>query len=262
MEELIDVHFNGQLNLYLSTKQEHEKYDIYYSDVIEDEYWNLAYLKNTDIDFSKVWEEIKHNMNKLKRKPIIYITSNIINEKINQEIKKLELKQIYTDVWMILNDLEQFEQYDSKIEFSIHRVDENLKTQFVKAVMEGFSGENLEDPYGALGKGYEILLYKSFENNSDKYKIQHYLGIYQDESVSTATVVYKKENAIIYNVTTKNKYQKQGICKNMMSYIIKDLSRKGIKTVCMQTEKGYYTQEVYGNMEFKKVMTGNAYIEN
>lgn len=47
----------------------------------------------------------------------------------------------------------------------------------------------------------------------------------------------------------------------MMSYIINDLKNKGIKEVCLQTEKGFYTEKVYKNMRFKEKMLGKTYVE-
>ena len=100
------------------------------------------------------------------------------------------------------------------------------------------------NPYEAVNDGYGTALYNSFQNLESEYKSIHYAGKYNREIVSTATVVYKKENAIIYNVTTKKQYQKMGICKEMMSYIISDLREKGVKNVCVQTEQGYYTKGI------------------
>lgn len=125
--------------------------------------------------------------------------------------------------------------------------------------MEGFSGDNPEDPYGELSDGYRVALRRSFECDSD-YKIIHYLGIYEDEAISTATAVCKEDKAIIYNVTTKKKYQKQGVCKQTMSDVINDLKNIGIKTVCVQTEEGYYTERAYKSMGFKEIMKEMAYI--
>lgn len=46
-----------------------------------------------------------------------------------------------------------------------------------------------------------------------------------------------------------------------MSYIINDLRRIGINQVCLQTERGFYTEQVYKNMGFKEKMIGEAYVE-
>lgn len=261
MEDIIDIHLNGQLYLYMSNTIKNRDYDIYYSNLIDDEYWNFAYLKNKDVSLNEIFDEIKLNMCKLKRKPIIYITSNIIDSKLQENIKDSKLKSLYTDVWMTLDNLEQFESYKSKIDFSVCKVDETLKEQFIQAIMDGFSGDNPEDPYESLSDGYKVALANSFNQNNSDYKIIHYLGKKENEAISTATVVYKGQKAIIYNVTTNRKYQKNGVCRQMMSDIIKDLIELNIGEICVQTEQGFYTEEVYKKMGFIEKLLGKAYTE-
>lgn len=261
MEEIIDIHLNGQLYLYLSNIIKKQDYNIYYSDLIDDEYWNFAYLKNDEVDLKEIFENIKNDMNKLNRNPEIYITSNITNSELQSEIKNSNLELLYTDVWMILENLEQFKSYKSKVDFSVYKVDKTLKNQFIQAVMNGFSGDNPENPYESLSDGYKVALEKSFNENDSEYKVIHYLGKKGQESISTATVVYRKDKAIIYNVTTNKQYQRNGVCKQMMSDIIQDLIKLNIDKVCVQTEQGFYTEQVYKNMGFIERMLGKAYIE-
>lgn len=261
VEKLIDIHFNGQLSLYLSNKIEKEKYTIFYSNIIKDQYWNLAYIKDNKVEIKSLYNQIKVDMERLNRKPLIYIISNILDDKLEKQLKDSKLKVIYTDVWMIMENIEEFKNYKSKVEFSVQKVEESLEKRFIQSVMDGFSGDNPEDPYESLSDDYRIALKESFKKNNSEYQIQHYLGIKEDESVSTATVVYKKDKAIIYNITTNKKYQKQGICKQMIFEIIQDLIILGIKTICLQTEQGYYTEQVYKKMGFKEIMIGKAYRE-
>ena len=204
MEDIIDIHLNGQI--YMSNIIKNRDYAIYYSDLIDDEYWNFAYLKNNDISLNNIFNEIKSYMNKLERKPIIYITSNIMNSNLEESINNSKLKNLYTDVWMTLTNLEQFEKYKSNIDFSVYKVDKTLKKQFIQAIMDGFSGDDPEDPYGSLADGYRTALDKTFDKNDSEYKVAHYIGIKDKEAVSTATVLYKKDKGIIYNVTTNKRY--------------------------------------------------------
>lgn len=261
MEEIIDIHFGGQVYLYFSNIIKKQDYDIHYSNVIDDEYWNLAYLKNNKVSLKDAFEDIKLQMKEINRKPIIYITSNIVDKNLKEQIEGSNLQSLYTDVWMTLDNLEQFGTYKSKIDFSVHKVDKKLKDQFIGAVMNGFSGDNPEDPYQSLSEGYKIALEKSFDENDSEYKVIHYLGKKDEEAISTATVIYKGDKAIIYNVTTNKKYQRKGVCKQMMSDIIKDLITLNINEICVQTEQGFYTEKVYKNMGFKERLLGKAYVE-
>ncbi len=259
MEEMIKLHLNGNLNLFFSDVIKSDNYDIYYSDVIEDEYWNYAYLKN-GINLTKITKEVALKMKQINRKPVIYITSNIMNEKLEQAIKSMNLELLYTDCWMCLENLNEFKTYKSSIDFSIYKVDKNLQNTFVKAVMDGFSGDNPDDPYDKLSEGYKISIERSFKNNwSDNIKIINYLGMKNNEPISTATVIYNQDNAVLYNITTLKEYKRKGVCKQTMSYIINELKNLNIKEVCLQTEKGYYPEEIYKKMGFKEKLLGKVY---
>ena len=260
MEEMIMLHLNGNLNLFFSDVIKSDNYDIYYSDVIEDEYWNYAYLKSGE-DLKKTIKEVNSKMKQINRKPVIYITSNIMNEKMKQDIKELKLSLVYTDCWMCLENLNEFKTYKSSIDFSIYKVDKNLQNTFVKAVMDGFSGDNPDDPYDKLPEGYKISIERSYKNNwSDNIKIINYLGMKNNEPISTATVIYNQDNAVLYNITTLKDFQRKGFCKQMMYYILNELNKLKIKEICLQTEKGYYTEEVYRKIGFKEKILGKAYV--
>ena len=261
LNDLIDIHINGQLELYASHIIEKDDYNILLSDLIDDQFWNFAYLKNNFSNLDKMWENIKSDMIKNNRQPTIYVTSNINNKELEEKIKDINLNVLYTDVWMTFEDLNTFEKYKSKIDFKVSRVDENLKSKFVKAIMDGFAGDNPDDPYQSLSDGYRIALEECKEKNESEYKVINYVGLYNDEVISTATVIYKQDKAIIYNITTNKKYQKQGVCKQTMSEVINDLIKTGITIVGLQTEQGFYTEKVYKNMGFKEVMLGKAYVE-
>lgn len=260
INELIDIHINGQLELYASNIIQKDNYNILLSNLIDDQYWNFAYPKNI-IDLNQVWQNIKCDMEKYNRQPVVYITSNMYNKELQEKIKEINLKVLYTDVWMTIEDLNSFKQYKSKINFKISRVDENLKSKFIQAIMDGFAGDNPDDPYESLSDGYRVALEESMKKSKSKYKVINYVGLYNEDAISTATVLYKDNRAIIYNVTTNKNYQKQGVCKQTMSEIINDLRKLRIETVCVLTEQGFYTEQVYKKMGFKEVMLGKAYIE-
>ena len=260
MEEMIHLHLNGNLNLFFSNVIKSIHYDIYYSDVIEDEYWNYAYLKD-GFNFERTIKEIILKMKQLNRKPVIYITSNVLDEELQQDIRKLNLDLIYTDCWMFIEHLNEFKTYKINNDFEIYKVDKRLQDKFIKSVMDGFSGDNPDDPYNELPEGYKISIERSFKNNwSDNIEIINYLGMKKNEPISTATAIYNQDKAVLYNITTLKKFQKKGFCKEMMYYIFNELSKLNIKEVCIQTEKGYYPEEIYKKMGFKEKLLGKAYL--
>ena len=261
MQEMIDIHFGGQMDLYLSQQVRRENYDIYLSDVIGDEYWNFTYLKKNDISLLETWQAIKEEMQSAGKRPIIYITSEILDANLQEQIQASNLQPLYTDVWMTLKNLEQLVGKKSSVEFSTSIVEKTQKDQVIQAVLDGFSGDDPEDPYQSLEEGYRIALEKSFEPKDHIYQVLHYFGRKGEEVIATATVIYRKEKGIIYNITTNKKYQKKGVCKQMLSEIAQDLMKKNIQEVCVQTEQGFYTEQVYKKMGFCEQMLGRAYTE-
>lgn len=259
LEKLIDIHFNGQIKIGSSERIQKEEYDIQYSRRINDYYWNYVFLKKADIDLKTVWQKIKRDMESLNRQPVLYLMSNVEHPEIEQQLEACHLEQIYTDVWMTVEDLEHFENDESKIDIEISQVKDEEKELFIQAVMDGFSSDDPNDPYGTLPEEYRSIYYLEFTDKT--YHKLEYCGKYQGKMIATANVWYKGDTAIIYTVSTHKKYQKQGTCKKLMSYLLKDLSKLGIKTACVQTEKGFYTEQVYKNMGFYEVMLGKVYGE-
>ena len=260
MEAFLEIHFEGQLSIYLTKKIEKKQYDIMLSDEIQDQFWNLAYVKtNTLENWKEVWQEVKRIMMENNREPILYLPSFVKMKEEEKRKLKENLTILYTDVWMVREELTTFPKYKSEIDFDFFRVEKEQQEDFIKAVFEGFSGNNPEDPYEALTEGYRIQLEKSFEEKQSKYSIRHYLGKKKEEWICTATVLIKGEKAIVYNVTTNRKYQRMGVCKEMMTRMIQDLEKCGVTSICLQTEKGFYTKQVYEKMGFKEIFEGVAY---
>ncbi len=116
LEKLIDIHFNGQIEIIHSERLEREMYDIQYSKILQDYYWNYAFLKSKNTDLKLTWENIVFEMRKLGRQPAVYLMSYFDNTNIKQQLKDCHLEKLYTDVWMIIEQLENFKDYESKIE--------------------------------------------------------------------------------------------------------------------------------------------------
>lgn len=62
------------------------------------------------------------DMKELNRQPLTYITSNILDNELEIQLQNSKLKTIYTDVWMTMENLEEFKNHKSKIKFSVQKV--------------------------------------------------------------------------------------------------------------------------------------------
>lgn len=261
MEEvLINLHFESQIEQYLAKKIQKDAYHIIINPFIEDSYWNMGYLVSNQVDMRQMWNAVKEVMQKENRKPIIYVTTNYLDENIQNQINELGLKRIYCDRWLVANVQKEIVVQKAKIPITISEVTKENQDIFIDTVYEVFSGDNPEDPYEALGEGYRKAYQEAFrKEQTGKIKTISYLVMYQEEPVGTATVMYNTCYAIIYSVGTIGKYQKNGICKEMISTILQKMKKLGIEYVVVQTEAGFYTEEIYKKMGFCYLLDGIAY---
>lgn len=261
-KEWINLHFSSPSTLYFTNKIQKQNYMIFYSDIIEDSYWNIAYLNNLHADFGDTWKKIELEMKHLNRRPAVYITSNQENLELEKSIRESHLENLYTDVWMVLQNRKKLSRQTSGIQenVQIQEVGEILKEKYIQAIMEGFSGDDPNDPYESLSPSYRVALERSFSSKKKVApKVIHFLARIGEEPVATATVIYSGTKAILYNITTKKAYQRKGICKKMMNWIVEYLWNRGITNIALQTEEGFYTQTVYQNLGFEEILLGKAY---
>ncbi len=94
-----------------------------------------------------------------------------------------------------------------------------------------------------------------------KFTTEHYIAKYKEQIVGTMTIMYEKEIAYIYNVTTNIDFRRMGICKQFMSHIFKRLTQIGIDKAVLQTETGFYPEKIYKSMGFKEIFKGIQYTE-
>lgn len=262
MEELIKLHFESQVEQYDSKMIQKEKIQVIINPFIKDQYWNMGYLVTDDnISIKDIWESIEEIMKKEQRDPLLYITTNYEIENLEEQLQELNLKQKYCDRWLAIEELDNFQQAKANIPISINKVNHSLQKEFVDTVFRIFSGENSDDPYEALSIGYREAYEESFKEKQTSNQTVSYLATYKEEAIGTATIMYDKKHAIIYSLGTVANYQKLGVCKEMIGKIIEDVKKMGIQIVALQTEKGFYTEEVYKKLGFKYVLDGIAYQE-
>jgi Predicted acetyltransferase len=259
VNELINAYFNACI-LLCSERIEYPRFKLIASEDIDDNYWNLA-LTSDAIDIEEIktiWPQVKEEMVKRDRQPAILIPNS--NELNPTTLKTINLEPIYQDCWLSLENTKEFSEYKSSLNLDIIKVDETLKEEFVSAVMSGFAGDDPSDPYAELPECYAIALRKTFDKAIGEGKLIHYLVKHNGNSVGTSSIITCDKIAFIYNVTTNKEYKRKGICKELMSKMIHDLG-DNVKTVCLQTEKGFYTETVYKNMGFKEEFTTYSYKE-
>lgn len=260
MKEWMDLHFNSQYQIYEAKKIQRDGYSIVINPFINDSYWNLGYIENENIEnFTAMWNDIKNVMKKYNRQPIIYITTNLDLEKLEEQIKENKLQKEYTDRWLKVGNLEKVNLGKAKIDIKIKQVNKDEQDEFINTVFEVFSSDNPNDPYQSLSEEYIELYKRIFKQQEGIYKVKAYLAKYNEIPIASANVIYNKNKALIYSVGTKKEFKQKGVCRQMIGHIIEDMRQIGVQEVGLQTEAGFYTEQVYKNLGFTYLMDGIAY---
>ncbi len=261
VEKIQDYNYEGQRLLFKKSKRlDFDRFTILFIEEFDDDYLNLAInikAKN-EKEFSEDFIKIKKIMNENKRKASVFINNNVLLNTVDFKAKGLEVSD--NSVWLIKDNLKNVIRYESKIPINISIISKKEEKEYSKIVGNGFLRNNKEDPYDGLSESVIEAINRSCYINN-KFITEHYVAKYQERIIGTITIMYEKEIAYIYNVTTDINYRKMGICKNLMLYVFKRLTEIGIDKVVLQTETGFYPEKIYKNMGFKELFKGVKYTE-
>ncbi len=262
LEKIEDLNYEGQRLLFKNSKRlDYDRFTILLLEEFDDDYLNLAInikaknAKEFDEDFTK----IKQIMNQNKRKVSVWIHNSELLKTVDFKEKGLKISD--NSVWLMKENLKDFEKFKSNIPINISKISKEEEKDYPYIVNQGFAKNNNQEPYDGLSESIMEAIKRSYFVQSN-FTIEHYIAKYKEQIVGTMTIMYEKEIAYIYNVTTNMAYRKKGVCKQLMSHIGRRLIQLGINKVVLQTEVGFYPEKVYKSMGFKEILKGIQYTEN
>lgn len=260
LEKIEDFNYEGQRLLFEKSKRlKYDRFTILLIDEFDDDYLNLAIniksknKKEFDEDFTK----IKEIMNKYGRKASVLISNEVLLNTVDFKSKGLKISD--NSIWLMKN-IENNNVYTSDIPIEISRISKEEEKEYHSIVEKGFMRNSIDDPYDGLSLSVIDAIRRSYYIKS-KFITEHYMAKYNNETVGTITIMYEKELAYIYNVTTNINYRNMGICKSLMFHIFKRLKELGIDNVVLQTEPGSYPEKIYKGMGFKEIFKAIKYTE-
>lgn len=261
IEKIQDFNFEGQRLLFEKSKRiDTERFTILFLKEFDDDYLNLAInIKSKNAkEFEEDFRKIKEIMNQNKRRASVFINNDVLLNTVDFKMQGLEISD--NSVWLMKNNLQDSIRFKSDIPINISRVNREEENNYPNIVAKGFMSNSEEDPYNGLSESVVEAIKRSCYIN-DKFITEHYIAKYEGKIVGTITIMYEKEIAYIYNVTTNVDYRKKGICKNLMTHVFERLVEIGIDEVVLQTESGFYPEKIYKNMGFKEIFKGVKYTE-
>ena len=243
-------------DMYFDNKTENENYFLGTSEVIDDYFWNIAYLKT---EFNKEMLANLENIFKgINRNPSIYISESDIGYESN---KNLLLGNNY-----ILNDKDVYMELEnpnkSNISLNI-KIVENEKeyNDYMKVIASAYN-DNIENPEeNVYADAITDCYYKAIKKSIGDEIHFHIVAYDNDVPVSVATLSYKDKVGGINNVGTAQGYWNNGYGKQVITYVINKFEELGGGILTLSTEHQSKNQQFYEKIGFEAKYVMEQYMK-
>ncbi len=257
---IIKDYYKSLKSMYVDTMDYYTDFTMIKSNVIDDGIWNfLCNFKTKDYEaFKKQFQDSKKLF--IDRIPRFYIIKTEPLAKFLDEMTK-DYAIYCKDTWFVTNINQLSLNYKSSLNIKIKLC--TNKDDIINTIMNGFSTGDSLDPYGNLSPTYRIALeQKLFKENSD-YDVLHFAAYYNNEPISIVSITKHKNSNIAHlnNLTTLKQYKGQGVAKELLTFIIKELKKINIEIVIFATETGAYTEKYYIDLGFQIYEYGYCFEE-
>lgn len=242
--------------LYFTGKKEEEDYIFCYSNIIDDEFWNIAYVKNK-LNKEKL-SKIEKDFSYKNRTPSLYIGRN---DTYYDENKKLILENNYklndTDVYMVLD---QPKEIDINLDIKVVENQEEYK-DFMRVISSAYN-DSVENPdENVYADCITECYYHAIKNTINSEKNLHIIAYDNKVPVSVATLSYADGIGGINNVGTAQSHWNKGYGKQVIMYVIKKFQELGGGTLTLSTEYQSKNQKFYEKLGFKEIYVMEQYIK-
>lgn len=252
----LNMQYDLLTGLYYDSKEETDDYVLCISNIMNDYFWNLAYLKK-EVD-DKIISKLEDKFNNMGLISCLYLGRDDTSYEYN---KNLLINMGYrlndTDVYMVLDNYK-----DVDINLNIKVVETESEYNDYMKVLSSAYNDNIENPEenvysDAITKDYYTSIKKSIGNG----KAYHIIGYDGNIPVSVATLSISNGIGGINNVGTAQGYWNKGYSKQVLSYLVKLSKEEGVEDLILCTEYHTKNQTYYEKLGFKEVYVMEQYIK-
>ena len=242
--------------MFFDNKDETKDYVLLTSNLMDDFFWNLAYLKNKTSD--DIILEIENKLSNMNRKFCLYIgrDDEYFNENKNLILKsKYKLKD--TDVFMIRDT-----SFVSEINIKVKVVEtEKEYNDFMKVLSSAYNDDVENSNENVYADAVTKCYYDAIKMTINNGKTYHIIGYDNDMPVSVATLNISGDIGAINNVGTMQGYWNKGYSRQVISYLVNFFKEKGGKDLILCTEYHSKDQKYYEKLGFKEVYVMEQFVK-
>ena len=243
--------------MFFDTKEETENYILCTSKMMDDYFWNMAYLKNkTNKD---IITEIENKLKSMNRIPSIYIGRD---DQYYEDNKRFILDNGYklndTDVFMILTDYKE-----TDISMKIKIVETEIEYNDFMKVLASAYNDNIENSNeNVYADAVTKCYYDAVKISMNSTKTYHIIGYNEDNMpVSVATLNIVDGVGMINNVGTAQGFWNKGYSKQVLTYLIKIFNKNKGEHLLLCTEYHTKNQTYYEKLGFKEIYVMEQYMK-
>lgn len=242
--------------MFFDDRRDSDNYIICTSNVMDDYFWNISYLKNK-ID-KEILKNIKNEFTIINRVSSIYIGKN---DRYYKENKELLLDNDYkinnTDVYMLLEDAKKIE-----ITANIKIVENEKEYNDFMNVLSSAYNDLIENPEeNVYADAVTECYYKAVKNTMNSKEHLHIIAYDNNIPVSVATLNYVDGVGGINNVGTAQGYWNKGYGKQVITYLIQKFEELGGGMLTLSTEYHSKNQQFYEKLGFKEKYVIEQYMK-
>ncbi|MCX6774529.1 MAG: GNAT family N-acetyltransferase [DPANN group archaeon] len=248
LKRIEKAHCRMQKGVFFSGSRKVAGATLLWSDKIIDSFWNYASFINAKPPEDLIKEAVEFYKSK-NRKPAFYLTPWTKPKNFESVLQSHGFKLAYKDAWQVYNGKEITLPTNIDIREVKTKDDKRI---FVEVFNKAFSGEDPNDPYGALPKEYGETVALTF----GKKRWKNYLVYSNGKPVATGGIAIDKDCAGIYSIGTHPDFRKKGFGAAVVNFCTKKALENKCKYIFLQTVKDSSNERFYNKLGFETVFTG------
>ena len=242
--------------MFFDNKKDTDNYILCTSKVMDDYFWNIAYLKNKSN--KETLNNLENEFKSMNRKSSLYLGKDDISYNEN---KKLLLANGYT-----LNNTDVFMKLEKATEIDINthiKIIENEKEydDFMKVLSSAYNDviENADE--NVYADAVTECYYNAVKNTMNSKEHIHIIVYDNNIPVSVATLNYINGIVGINNVGTAQGHWNKGYGKQLIAYLINKFENLGGGILTLSTEYHSKNQQFYEKLGFKEKYVMEQYMK-
>lgn len=263
ISKLDKFNIDSNIGITMMDNKKYEKFNIVYSKIISDFYFNYINTINARnnaeaIELLKKAENIINEQYNREFCVALLPTNGYIYDKREEVFDPKIYECVSNEVWQIYTDFENVQNIITNCNLNISLEKTTDMELFSNVMYDSYETGDDDDPYGNLDLAYKEA-YKNYKKYTDRIEHEFYIIKNENEIIGIVEDAYDEEIFGIYCLAVKSLYRNKGIGKEVLKQLLQRCKQLNKKIAFLQTEKGFYPEQVYNKLGFKEICTEYYY---